>query len=146
MQGVLILKAKGIFFLAIIDPERRFLSAFRNKAVVFYVFCELWILDRHDSCLVAFLIEFRSFQYIICYFWWLVQGVLVLKVKMIFFWQFLIRPAIFDRRCELGLWCFVFFVSYRSWNGMILMWLRSLLISDRFGILYAIFGGLCREF
>ena len=39
-----------------------------------------------------------------------------------------------------------FFVNYELCNGMILMWLYSLLNSGSFGILHAIFGGLCRKF
>ena len=35
----------------------------------------------------AFLIEFRSFRYIACYFWWLVQGVLVLNAVKVFFYR-----------------------------------------------------------
>ena len=47
--------------------------------VVFHVFCEPGAMEWHDSFVVAFLIEFQAFQYIICYFWWHVQSVLVLK-------------------------------------------------------------------
>ena len=39
-----------------------------------------------------------------------------------------------------------FSVSHGSSNGKFMVWLRSLLNSGRFGILYAIFSGLCREF
>ena len=68
------------------------------------------------------------------------------KSKVVFFWLSLIRCAVFGRCSELGLCCFVFSISKRSWNGMIHVWLRSLLNFGRFGILYAIFGGLCRDF
>ena len=96
-------------------------------------------MEWHDSCVVEFLIEFWAFCYIICYFWWFVQRVLVLKEKWVFFWQSLIRRAVFGRHSESGLWCFVFSVSYGPWNGMILVWLHFLLIFGRFGVLYAIF-------
>ena len=46
-------------------------------AVVFHALCELWMLELHVYGLVGFVIQFRSFWYIICYFWWVVQGVLV---------------------------------------------------------------------
>ena len=52
--------------------------------------------------MVAFLIEFPSFWYIICYFWWLVQGVLVLNAKGVFFCQSLKWHAVFDRHSESG--------------------------------------------
>ena len=53
--------------------------------VDFQFFLVLYASECHNVCMVAFFIEFRSFRYIICYFWWLVQGVLVLKAKEIFF-------------------------------------------------------------
>ena len=59
-------KSKRGIFLAIPDPTCRFWQPLRIRAVVFCIFCNLWILERHDSCVVAFLIEFQSFQYIIC--------------------------------------------------------------------------------
>ena len=65
-------KSKRSIFLAIPDPTCHFWPAFRIRTMVFYIFCELWILEWYDSYVVAFLNEFQSFWYIICYFWWLV--------------------------------------------------------------------------
>ena len=49
-------KSKIGIFLEVLDLARHFWPAFRIRAVVFCVFCELWILERHDSYVVAFLI------------------------------------------------------------------------------------------
>ena len=54
-------------------------------AVVFHIFCEPWILEWHIYDLVAFAFQFRSFWYIIRYFSWLVQGVLVYIRSALFF-------------------------------------------------------------
>ena len=96
-------KSKRDIFLAVPDLACRFWPALRIRTVFFCIFCELWILEWHDSNVVAFLIEFRSFWYIIYYFWWLVQGVFVLNINGMFFCQSLKRHAVFDRRSELGL-------------------------------------------
>ena len=139
-------KCKGVFFLAAPDSEVRFRPAFRIRAVVFYVFCELWTSEWNDSYLVVFVIDFRSFRYIIHYFWLLLQGVLVLKAKEVFFSQSLKWRVIFGRRSVSGLWCFVFSMRYGHRNGIIYIWLCSLLNSGRFSISYTIFGGLFRVF
>ena len=44
------------------------------------------------------------------------------------------------------LWFFMFSVSRWSCNIMFMVWLRLFFNSSCFGILYAIFGGLCTEF
>ena len=48
------------------------LCGYYAYTMIFRIFCEPWAMEWFDYGLVVFLIQFWSFWYIICYFWWLV--------------------------------------------------------------------------
>ena len=100
--------------------------------VGFWCFLELYALEWVDHGLMMFL------AMIICYG----RDLIIFRDLLVCFQANYVAYVDIMHK----LWFSKFSVSHRSWNDMFMILICSLLNSGRFGILYAIFDGLYREF